>query len=674
MHSIQTLGESMPGGFYVYSAGGDGELLYANDVVLEIYGCKTLEEFKELTGFTFSGMVHPEDRKTVLKTIQDQVRSDKNKLDYAEYRIIRKDGSVRWVDDYGRLVRTQEYGEVYYVLIRDITDIHAAREENEHRAKVIEGLSGDHTGIFLLNLDTGKMKTYRIGDQQMKNAWEKARTEDTTRADWNCFFREYGKGQVIKEDQPRFLEEVSEEKIREHLASARSHSFTYRRQTAGEQIVYMELSFLRVEGETELKHVVAGCRDISEQVLQVQHELADKLNMEMELQREKHTNEIKSSFLFNMSHDIRTPMNAIKGFTDLALRHTQEPEKVREYLEKVDESNTHLLALIDDLLEMNRIASGKVKLRKEVCDLEKELDVVCHMFQIRAEEKQLDFEKQCDISDKEVVFDPLSFKRVMVNLLDNAVKFTKTGGRVKISVTQKQVSESGYARFLFAVSDTGVGMTEEFMQHMFEAFEREENSTQTGYIGTGLGLSITKKLLDMMGGSIAVESQKDKGTTVTVSLPLKLAEHTDKKLPEVPEESPVAETKEKHRILLVEDIEINRLLAENILVEAGFLVESVPDGSDAVEILRKNPVWYYDLILMDIQMPVMNGYEATRSIRAMDREDAKLLPIIALSANAREEDRQMSMESGMNSHVAKPFDIAHLIATVNQYIKNNSKE
>ena len=211
-------------------------------------------------------------------------------------------------------------------------------------------------------------------------------------------------------------------------------------------------------------------------------------------------------------------------------------------------------------------------------------------------------------------------------------------------------------------------MSEEFLQKIFNAFAREKTSTETGYIGTGLGLAITKKLLDIMGGTIKVDSKKGEGTEFTIELPLKLVDHSQQKK-EIASVTQTEKAAGEYRILLVEDIEINRLLAETILTDSGFIVESVVDGSDAVEAVKNHPPLYYDLILMDIQMPVMNGYEATRLIRSMDREDTKILPIVALSANARDEDKRMSLESGMNAHVAKPFDIANLIFTINKYVE-----
>lgn len=664
MLSICQIGENMPGGFFVYRADGEEELIYVNDVVLDIFGCETVEQFRYLTGFTFKGLVHPDDLETVKKAIDAQVAESNRKLDYVEYRIIRRDGVVRWVDDYGRFVQTKKYGNVYFVLIRDITEIHLAREENRRKAEVIEGLSRDFTSIYLLDLDSGSMRPYR---QQSKYFSELAGNDENT--DYRSILPGYAQKYVLSEDRELYLREINEQRIKERLDAEQSYSVNYRCVALDGTISYMEMSIVQIQRDFLHHHAVMGYRDVTEQTIRVQRELAEKLNMEMELEQEKHANEIKSSFLFNISHDIRTPMNAIMGFTDLAKRHMDEPDKLKDYLGKVDESNHHMLALIDDLLEMSSIDYGRIEVKAEPCNLTEQLEIVMDMFRARTEEKQLRMEQEIKLPDQDVCVDALRFRRIMGNLIGNAVKFTPVHGNIKITAEQKQVSDSGYARFEFAVSDNGVGMTEEFMKRMYEAFEREETSTKTGYIGTGLGLAITKKLLDVMGGSISVTSKKGEGSTFTIHLPLKLADHVARQAEEAVSNDNVSKASGEHRILLVEDIEINRLLAENILTESGFLVESVPDGSDAVEAVKNHPLWYYDLVLMDIQMPVMNGYEATRSIRAMGREDTDTIPIIALSANARDEDKRMSIESGMNSHVAKPFDIAHLIRTVNEQIE-----
>lgn len=665
---LQQIGNSMPGGFFVYLAEGDEDVIYVNDIVLDIFGCETFEEWKELTGGTFSGMVYQEDLARMEESIKTQVASDDRGLDYVEYRITRKDGVIRWVDDYGRRVHTEEYGDVFYVMIRDITHLHTDRDENRRRADVIEGLSADYKSIYLVNLDSGDMRPYQLEHSYFGEIAKELYDDDIGRADWKTIPPIYAERYVIKEDKQLFLKEVQSQRIRERLAKANAYTVNYRSKDADGGIGYIQMSIVRVNGDTMHQYAVMGFREITDEITAAQREIADKLNMEVELQKEKHANEIKSSFLFNISHDIRTPMNAIKGFTDLAMMHIEEPDKLRDYLEKVDESNRHLLALIEDLLEMSRLDYGKIEIKEESCDLKSSLCVAVDMLRAEVEEKGLILEEELELPDKKVYIDEVRFQRIIGNLLQNAVKFTPAGGRIKISAVQKQVSDSGYVRYEFSIADTGIGMSEEFMRRMYEAFEREESSTQSGYIGTGLGLAITKRMLDMMGGSISVKSKKGEGSVFTIGLPLKLVDFEPKQADSKNSKPDTHRASGEHRILLVEDIEINRLLAENILRDAGFIVESVPDGSDAVEAIRKHEVWYYDLILMDIQMPVMNGYEATRTIRSMGREDAAEIPIIALSANARDEDKKESIESGMNSHVAKPFDIAHLINTVNEHI------
>ena len=402
-------------------------------------------------------------------------------------------------------------------------------------------------------------------------------------------------------------------------------------------------------------------------VTQRRREQEEKRRVENELEREKRSSEIKSDFLFNISHDIRTPMNAIMGFSELARRHMDDPARLGDYLEKVSESGRQMLSLIDDLLDMGRLESGRVELHTAACDLREQMHMIVDLFRAAIGEKKLELTERLELDGDGVLLDANRFRRVMGNLLSNAVKFTPEHGRIEVSARRLgEVSDSGYARYAFTVADNGIGMSEEFMRRMYLSFEREESSTRAGTIGTGLGLSIAKKLVDIMGGTISVQSKKGEGTRATVELPLRLTRYEAPAKTEQPH--PERRAEGERRILLVEDIEINRMLAETILEEAGFLVESVADGCDAVDAVRSHDVWYYDLVLMDIQMPVMNGYEATRAIRALGREDSAALPIIALSANAREEDRRMSMESGMNSHVAKPFDVAKLIGEVNGHI------
>ncbi|MBQ9376273.1 MAG: response regulator, partial [Schwartzia sp.] len=364
----------------------------------------------------------------------------------------------------------------------------------------------------------------------------------------------------------------------------------------------------------------------------------------------------------------RTPMNAIVGFTELAKHHLEEPEVLRDYIGKVEEAGRHMTTLLDNLLEMSDIDYGRLQLRTEASDLRAELEETVSAFRPQAEKKRLALETDFVLPSQPVMLDTAHFRRILGNLIDNAVRFTPSGGRVAVSARQRKIAASGYARYEFVVSDNGVGMDEEFLGRIFKPFERDESFTDASYPGAGLGLSIARSLLHVMGGSVTVESQKGEGTSFTVNLPLKLVEQAAPLPEEKRVDSVSVKAEGERRILLVEDIDVNRIMAEIMLKEAGFLVESVPDGCDAVEAVRNHEPWYYDAILMDIQMPIMNGFEATRAIRALGRDDAHLMPIIALSANARENDRQMSRECGMDDHVAKPFDLARLITTLNEHI------
>lgn len=663
LSGIMQMGKNMPGGFFIYRAEMPETLMYVNDVMIEMYGCEDLEDFKTFTGFTFRGIVHPGDYEKVESSIAAQIQASDRKLDSVKYRIVRKDGEIRWLEDYGRLVVTDQYGPVYYVFVYDITESHLAKEENRRGLEVIEGLSVGFSSIFLLNLDSGGIYPYR----QEKGVFADMK-KDYVEQDWRKILTEYAKNYVLPEDKMLYMQETREERIRIRLAKEDSYTVTYRCREQDDQISYMEMFISKIKDETTESHVVMGYRNVTAQILKVQAELADKLNMEMELEREKKANEIKSSFLFNISHDIRTPMNAIVGFTDLAGRHIKEPELLKKYLDKVRESNQHMLALIDDLLEMSRIDYGRIEINPELCSLSENVRLVLDMYRAQAEKKGVFFVEVVELTEQKVYMDAICFRRILGNLLSNAVKFTPEEGIIKISARQKGMTEDGDGVFEFSVADSGIGMTKKFMKRMFIAFEREENSTESGYEGTGLGLAIAKHLLDAMGGEIHVESKKGEGSVFTFELSFEMGEKAEELQKTGKRANVVRKAPKKRRILLVEDIEMNRMLAEELLSEEGFLVESVQDGSLAVEAVKKHDAWYYDLVLMDIQMPVMNGYEASRLIRSMDREDSSGLPIIALSANAHDEDKKKSMESGMNSHVAKPFDIDQLVRTINKYL------
>lgn len=664
LDTLRRMSESMPGGFFIYRAEGDEEILYLNDVMLDIFGCASEKEFRALTGGTFKGLVYPDDVKNVENSILQQVEKNDKRLDYVQYRIKRKDGEIRWVDDYGRLIRTEEGDDVYYVFIRDITEIRAVQEESLRRARVIEGLSVGYSSIFLLDFDTGIMIPYRQENNYFDRIVSGLRGEGEPDPDFRLVLSEYASRFVLPEDQAFFSRQTNSAHILERLAAAPSYTVTYR--CNGN--IYMEMSVVRVRDEERLNSVVLGFRNVTDRIARVQHELSEKMEIEAELDREKRANEIKSSFLFSISHDIRTPMNAITGFTALAKNHTDDPKLLAEMLGHVEEASGHLMSLIDNLLEMSSLSQQKFTLDELPASLDDEISAIVDMFRPQAEEKKIELKADVNLPPTDVLLDTVRFRRLISNLVDNAIKFTPEGGHVTVAAKRKFASGSGYARYEFSVSDDGAGMAEGFLRRVGKVFEREKTSTESGYLGTGLGLAITKKILDLMGGSMDVKSEKGKGSTFTVSIPLKQAGAARKQLSPTAEKKEDARADDKYRLLLAEDMGVNRLLAETMLTEAGFEVESVPDGCDALDAVEGHPEHYYDAVLMDIQMPIMNGYEATRRIRALGREDTEKLPIIALSANAREQDKRASLESGMNAHVAKPFDLAILVDILNEHI------
>lgn len=519
MAIFKQITERMPGGFVVYEATEEGKILYANSAAIEMFGCKSFDDFMEFVHGTFTGMVFSEDQEKTDNAIKSQIKAGEREYDHIIYRIRRKDGSLRWVDDYGHFVRTDEAGELFYVFLYDITEQRLAEEEVR-------------------------------------------RAEDA-------------------------------------------------------------------------------------------------------LFCEKSISEAKNAFIFNLSHDLRTPLNAIMGYIHLAEAHLNEPEVVQDHLKKVRSAGNVLLALIDDLLELSTLDAKGVKVKPEFNDLAQVVESSLDMFKPEMANKHIHLVTDLEEGKTQVLIDAPRFHRAMANILSNACKFTPADGEISCSIARGESTESGYVRFEISVHDTGIGMAPEFLQRAFLPFEREQSSTKSGQIGTGIGLTVTKRIMDILGGSVSGTSEKGKGSTFVLSLPLKLAKNEVVHAPK--EENAPSTPRGKGRILLVEDIEINRMMAEAILMEFGFEVESVADGCDAVDAVSRSSEGYYNAILMDIQMPVMNGYEATRAIRALDRKDVQKLPIIALSANSRPEDRAMSFESGMNAHVAKPFDVDGLIATINKY-------
>lgn len=392
-------------------------------------------------------------------------------------------------------------------------------------------------------------------------------------------------------------------------------------------------------------------------------DVSNMVMLKKALEQAKEGSAAKSAFLFNMSHDLRTPLNAIIGFSELMKSHWEDSKISRNYLEKIDESGQYLLSLINNILEMSKIESGKEELKEKPWDIYTSCDNLLQFFEPDIRQKNQTLNYAVNIKHNMILTDSLKIREIYVNLMSNAIKYTNEGGTISFSLEEIE-REEGLSDYKAIVQDTGIGISKDYLPHIFENFSRQKTSSESGIIGTGLGMPIVKKLVDLMHGTISIESEEGKGTTVVVNLPHRYIIEK--------EEVDVVDDKEidltgKH-ILLVEDNDLNAEIAQTLLEDKGLKVMRAKDGLEAITIVKENAVDCFDCILMDIQMPRMNGFEACKVIRSLPNNRSQL-PIIALTANAFEEDRQDCLEAGMSEHVAKPIEIQSLLQTIESVLK-----
>ena len=392
------------------------------------------------------------------------------------------------------------------------------------------------------------------------------------------------------------------------------------------------------------------------------------VQLEKSAEQARNANEAKTRFLFNMSHDIRTPMNAIIGFSDLLEKNLDDRVKAKGYLKKIQSSSNLLLTIINQVLEMARIESGKAVLTLEPCNLSALFHSVNLVFEEDVKKKGIHFYVKTNVEHKYAYCDQTKLQEIYLNIVSNAIKYTPQDHAITINIQEVPSMQENFARYIFICEDTGYGMSEDFVPHIFEEFSREHTTTENKIIGTGLGLSIVKSMIDLMGGTIQVESHEGKGTKFTVDVSLEIASSEDvNETEDVSNEININERNHK-RILLAEDNDLNAEIACEILKSEGYLVEHASHGQQCVEMLQEAEDGYYDLILMDIQMPFMDGYEACKEIRKMKDTQKANIPIIAMTANAFEEDKQMAIKAGMNDHVPKPMDMRVLSPVLQKFL------
>ena len=386
-------------------------------------------------------------------------------------------------------------------------------------------------------------------------------------------------------------------------------------------------------------------------------------------EKARKANEAKTRFLFNMSHDIRTPMNAIVGFSGLLEKSIHDEKKSLDYIKKIRVSSDILLTIINQVLEMARIESGKITLNPESVNIREMVEAMNTVFESSLTKKSLEYQCSLNVVHDQILCDKTKMEEIILNVVSNSIKYTNPHGKITVSIDELDSEDEKNANYKVVVEDNGIGMSQDYLPHIFEEFSREHTSTETRVAGTGLGLPIVKSLVDRMGGTIEVESEEGKGTRFIMkfSFPVSLENQVrEKEKQNIPD---ITEKLEGKRILLAEDNELNAEIAETVLEETGIKVKHVEDGIQCIEELKKMPEKYYDVILMDVQMPEMDGYEATRRIRALPGKKKAAIPIVAMTANAFEEDQKNALNAGMNGHIAKPLDIQKLFQVLSELLK-----
>ena len=564
------------------------------------------------------------------------------------------------------LVHTGDSNRFSYGFVEDITRAKEAEEASFYRLDIIDSLSRENFALYVIDVENDTIVPFRLKDQ---NA-DPLSDVDTQNLSYTKAMDAYLDTYELPADRLQLAREVSLETIKERLKKgAGDYSISFRRAlNASER--FIELRFIPLASHPH--KVVLAARDAS-------HEMAEQLRQKEALQSAlalaQHASEAKSSFLTNMSHDFRTPMNSISGFANLALANINDTKRVQNYLQKIIISSNHLLDLVNDILDVSRVESGKMPLKEEPINLTELSRGLYRMFSSEAQARHIAFTFAPPSVEHDHVFaDKLRFNQIMINIIGNALKYTPDGGTVDVNIKEHENAPTGFGLFTATVTDNGFGMSHDFLEALFLPFEREMRTCakagSSSSSGTGLGMTITKNLVELMGGSIDVESELDKGTSIAITLPLRLQTQDDTS-PALEDEFGLAETPRDFtgtRALVVDDDELSREIMSAILAEYGFITEEVNDGDEGVAAFEASNPHYFDVIMMDMRMPRMDGDIATTAIRALDRPDAKTIPIIAASADALEEGRRRATDAGMTAHTTKPLNIHHLLGLLDHYI------
>ena len=570
-----------------------------------------------------------------------------------------RENNLRLLDELD--IHTGDEIEDVYRMLRSVThdslqasaNLSRARMDLKGRDDMITAMAADYRSIYYADLDRDECVCVRAAVTMPDRMWAGKQFS------FRKGFAEYAEHCVCEADREGFLRFIDPENIRAGLADEAMISHRYLAVINGVE----EYEMLRIAGvrliEDRDDHIVhaigAGFSNVDRQT---RNEMEQNRALAEALTRAEEANAAKTAFLSAMSHEIRTPMNAIIGLDNIALHDPNIPSHTREELEKIGSSARHLLALINDILDMSRIESGRMVLKAEAFSFPEMMEQINTIVGGQCEDKGLSYESRAiRCTDEYFIGDALRLRQVLINILGNAVKFTDAPGSVSFTVEQTELSDD--SRMLrFTMKDTGVGMDEAFLPRLFEPFSQEDSTTTNRYGGSGLGMAITKNMVDLMGGTITVESVKGRGTTFTVELPLKLAPQDE--VSGAPTRSGPEVSVAGLHVLIAEDQEMNAEILSELLEMEDVSSEWAENGQRAVELFEQSETGRFDAILMDMRMPVMDGLTATKEIRKLDRPDAACIPIIALTANAFEEDVKQCLGAGMDAHLSKPVDIDRL--------------
>lgn len=624
-----------------------------NDMVKVHETFRGIRAYSEMVETYAKNMVHPDDMKRFLEEVRlEEVRKglDEKRVYDVNYRRLIS-GKMEYAQIRFMSIKSAAARENTICAIRCIDNI--IREE-QRKNEVIDALSYGYSSSFIMDWDTDELELFKLMDEthiEYSEIFTKCRTYEQG-------MMNYLEAVASDKEIKKLRKELSAESVRERLLQKTLYSIMFER-TMNRKKDHVQFRFVLVKRQDGKKIIVMSVRDMDDAL---EKELRQKRRLEQALLQARAATESKTTFLSNMSHDIRTPMNAVIGFADMAKKYIDNKEKVLECIDKVEMSGKHMLRIINDVLDMARIESGKMELDVSLVNVMYEMKNVDALFRTAMEEKGLKFDIRIQVQDEWLLMDGMRVNQVIINLISNAMKYTKPGGRVCVTLSQIGEREHGKASYQIRVKDTGIGMSKEYQNHLFEAFERERTATVSGVQGTGLGLAISKKIADLLGGEISCVSEIGVGTEFVFSFKAVVdKEHKHRNKSNIEHSKYIGK-----RVLVVEDNELNRELAVDILEGYGLKVDTAEDGSIAVEKLRNAQKNEYDLLLMDVQMPYMDGYTATQLIRSKKDEWYCNVPIVAMTANAFEEDKNRAYEAGMDGHLAKPIDRKKLMETLQQ--------